>query len=123
MPDTTNVERTLRAISGVKAKYAPKIADALRKCAGVAGRKSDYFVPKDTLALMQSKKITVTGKGFGARAVLSYSTHYAIYVHENLDMPHAEPTCAKFLEKAVRLTRGTQASIIKRELEIRDTGD
>lgn len=60
-------------------------------------QESQRLVPVDTGALKRSGKYEVQGKGFSASGVISYDTHYAVYVHEDLTKHHAPPTQAKFI--------------------------
>lgn len=60
---------------------------------------SQVLVPKDTLALMRSGKVTSSGN---SNIFISYNTHYAMRVHEDLMMRHAAGTQAKYLEQPAR---------------------
>lgn len=113
---TTNVQQVIRIRESRRQKYALTVAEGLEKKAHVVLRKANYYVPKKTLALMNSGHVEVEGKGFGARARVVYGdqiAYYALYVHENMNAAHAPPTCAKFLERAERETRGARANISK----------
>lgn len=116
----TGIERVLKAISKAKKEDAIKIADGLEKCANVVLRKSQQYVPVLTGALKATGRVEVEGQGMGAEATVSYGSpeaFYALYVHEDLTKTHAPPTCAQFLTRALRETRGTCANILKREFE------
>lgn len=116
----TGVENVLRAIGKAKSNKAAKIEDALKKCGEVILRKSQIYVPVDKGPLKASGHVEVAGKGFGCRVRVVYggpSAPYALYVHEDLSKYHEPPTCAKFLTRAVQETRGTCASVLKREME------
>lgn len=115
----TGVEAIVRAIGKATSETAIKIDEGLQKCGAVILKKALYYCPVDTEALRKSGRVEVTGKGFGAKVSIVFggdTAPYSLYVHENLEANHAAPTCAKFLERAVRETRGTCTSIIKRTL-------
>lgn len=112
----TGVGNVLKAFGDKKKDMEFKIHEALGRCAAVVYRKSQKLVPRDTEALAHSGRVeTNDKKGKGAQFEVVYGDEeafYALYVHEDLTKKHAPPTQAKFLEDAVRLTRGTCASII-----------
>ena len=65
--------------------------------------KSQEYVPKATLALMKSGRLTVT-KGPNPRAEITYGdaiAWYAALVHEQVWLNHAPPTRAKYLQAAM----------------------
>lgn len=66
---------------------------------------SQRLVPVDTGKLKASGFLETRKTARGASAVLGYGRYgrpnYAAYVHERLDLRHASPTQAKFLEAAV----------------------
>lgn len=114
----TGVDWAIRAIGKQTSKDKINIAEGLKKAALTILKKSQQYVPVDTGLLKKSGQIEVTGSGMGARAAVLYQTRYAIYVHEDLSKYHAPPTQAKFLERAVRETRGITKKLVGRELEI-----
>lgn len=117
----TGVEKVIRAIGQEKSKTGRTIAESLRKCAEVILKKSQGYCPVKTGALKKTGRIEVTGSGMGTRAAVQYGgpeAPYALYVHENLEARHASPTSAQWITRAVRETRGTCASITRRELEV-----
>lgn len=114
----TGVEATLRAQRKITLKTAGNIALSLEQAAHVLLRASQKLVPVDTRLLVGTGKVVTTGKGFGARASVSYDTPYAIYVHEDLTKFHAPPTQAKFLSGAVPKVRGTITALVKRNVVV-----
>jgi hypothetical protein len=52
------------------------------------------------------------GRGASFTFTISYTADYAIYVHERLDQHHEPPTSAKFLEKAMRESRGYVNTVV-----------
>lgn len=68
--------------------------------------KATYYVPVKTGELRDSQYMEVRREGRQKFLVeLGYARgghpNYAALVHESVDIPHADPTSAKFLEKAV----------------------
>lgn len=68
--------------------------------------KAIYYTPVDTGALVNSaylEKASFRGK---PRVEMGFARgghpHYAVYVHEMLDIPHMPPTRSKFLEAAIK---------------------
>lgn len=115
----TGVQTAIRAISKARTEAAIRIVDGIDKCCDSALKKARFYVPKDTMALHDSGRKEVTGSGMGAKGRVIFggpSAPYAIYVHEIQENQHAPPTCAKFLERAVRELRGTMSNIMKREI-------
>ncbi|KKN66742.1 hypothetical protein LCGC14_0468530 [marine sediment metagenome] len=66
---------------------------------------SQRLVPVDEGTLKASGFVEVRKTATGASAVIGYARHgrphYAGFVHERLDIHHAPPTQAKFLETAI----------------------
>lgn len=115
------LQRCLTAFQKTREGDSGNIAIGIQKALAVIGRKADYYCPVEYGDLRASKKEEVTGKGFGAKGIITYTAPYAIPVHENLDATHAEPTCAKWLERAARETKGTQTSILHRQVKFGKT--
>lgn len=67
---------------------------------------SQYYVPVDTGELAASGFLEIDTTVKNPRVIIGYAPrgrpHYAIIVHEDLEMPHQAPTQAKFLERAVQ---------------------
>lgn len=67
--------------------------------------KSQLYTPKDTGALVESGYLDVRQSARGAVLEIGYGKggqpHYAAFVHERTDIPHAAPTRAKFLQSAI----------------------
>lgn len=116
----TGVDRVLRAIGKARTQDAVNIDEGLKKCAQVIMRKALTVVPRETGALAESHKVVGNGKqGFAARYTVEAGgpgAYYALYVHEDLTKYHAPPTMSKWLEYAVRTTRGTCSAILKRTM-------
>ncbi len=64
---------------------------------------SQVLVPVDTSLLKQSgRPEPITRDSNGIEALITYNTHYAVWVHERMELRHNAPTQAKFLEKPMR---------------------
>ena len=68
-------------------------------------RKADYYTPVDTGALLESGYLEINSFRGNPRVEIGFGRggkpFYTVYVHEILEYRHAEPTQAKFLERAV----------------------
>ena len=123
----TGVSRTLKAIGKTKGELKITLAQALEKASGVVLRKALYYVPVDLKDLHATGKVVTEGKGLGAESRVEFGgtapsgrdVYYAYIVHEVPEYYHAPPTCYKYLERAGRETRGTIASIVKREVQVK----
>lgn len=117
----TGVEQTLRALGKAKTEDAKTIAYCLDKGGDVILKKSQNYVPFLTGALFASGKKESKGQGFGATTTVSYggpTAPYAMVVHEQLEVKHLSPTCAKYLTRASGESRGTITALLKRNLVI-----
>lgn len=119
------VERTLRGIGKARTTDAINIAAGLQKIGNIVLRKALIYVPVEYGDLRSTGAVLVTGKGFGARVTVSFGgisdtgrvVDYAKIVHECDDHEHAGITCAKYLEKAVRESKGTATSLLQRQIK------
>jgi hypothetical protein len=117
--EVTGVDATIRAIGKASEDTGQTIAESLIEIAEMIGERADYYCPYETGAMQASKHIAVTGRGFGCRAEVIYggpTAPYTVYVHEDLTKFHYPPTCAKWLERAVREGMGDANDIIRRKL-------
>jgi len=113
-----NLEKIIAAFGKATVEVPIKMKDGIKQCLEVIGRKSDKYVPKDTLELVQSKVLELTGQGATTRGSIKYTADHAVPVHEDLQAYHTYPTCAKYLERAIRETRGTCTSIMRRTVKV-----
>lgn len=115
---TLGVQTAIRGLDKAIRTTAPRIQDGINRCLFAVLKKSRYYVPKDTHALEKSATVVpAQGVGYGARGYVQYGgagVGYAVRVHEDMEMKHAPPTCAKFLERAVRELKGTMTQIMGR---------
>jgi hypothetical protein len=117
--EITGVEETIRAIGKARSEDAIRISDGLQKCGDVILRKALMYCPKDTGKMAETGKVEVSGSGFGAKVDVVFGgsgAPYTLYVHEDLEAQHKPPTCAQWLTRATRETRGTCSSIMRRTL-------
>lgn len=62
-------------------------------------------IRSDRLVSKLQYRIREAHKDDGYSAVVAYTTHYAVRVHEDLQMPHPRGGEAKYLEKPARTKR------------------
>jgi kynureninase len=118
--EVTGVTETLRGMRKMAAGDAVNIADGLDQIAHMFAVRADYYCPKKTKALVNSRAIISEGVGFGARTQLSYggpSAPYAVWVHEDYEAHHDAPTCAGWVTRAVRELRGPATARMRRQFE------
>jgi hypothetical protein len=82
------------------------------------GEKSQEYVPYRTGELHDSFYLEASTSRGRATAEIGYARggnpHYAVFVHENLEMHHRPPTQAKFLQRALEESQElVQARIIE----------
>lgn len=111
-----------RVLAGLKASKLATAAGAERglKQGGLfLQRVSQKIVPVDKDILKPSADTrNVGGKGFDADIVVSFSTEYAVYVHEDLQAKHKTGKQAKYLEEPARTKRGEIIRIIREEAKL-----
>jgi hypothetical protein len=129
----TGIDHVVKAIARKKEGVKVKIHTGLVKAAYVILSKARYYCPispagsRDHMGNWQppgalrasGQVLSVERPGFGSEARVSFgglAAFYALWVHELTEYAHASPTCAKFLERAVRETRGTAKQMVQREL-------
>ena len=76
-------------------------------------RSSQEIVPVDKNILKPSANTRKEGSGWKTVVTVSYTTAYAVYVHERTDLKNKPGQEAKFLEKPAREKRGEILRIIK----------
>jgi len=86
---------------------------ATRAAAEPIFARSQVYVPKDTMALHDSGRISTP---FGKRTIISYNTPYAVRQHEDTRLRHQPPTRAKYLETALREKRDDALRIMATEI-------
>jgi len=91
-----------KVIDGIKEATPEAIEDALRPVFEL----SQVYVPVDTKALKESGYLIVQEGSRKIVAEVGYARggrpFYAVFVHEMVDLHHAPPTQALFLQKAIQ---------------------
>lgn len=102
--DVESPEDIVRILRNAIASYPDAVEQAMWQEGEAIMNDSRRECPVDTGILrassLQYPEVTVTPAAATLR--LGYHTNYAVYVHERLDLYHAPPTKAKFLEDPVR---------------------
>ena len=81
-------------------------------------RESQKIVPVEIGVLRNSANTRNMGsKDFKADIVVSYSTEYAVYVHENMQASHKTGKEAKYLEKPAKQKKREIIRIIRRSAQ------
>lgn len=126
MPRITGVDAAIRAGRKMKSHDGRNLKKGLESCLRVIKRKSDYYVPKDTLALLNSGRVEIVdGVGLNVTGTVEYggpAAPHAFVVHERKGPYHAPPTRSHYLTAAVNDTRGTCTSILRRQMTARSSG-
>ena len=112
---TSVIETQLFGLFGAKVEKAAKVG-ALNAARHLL-RRSQKIVPIDTGDLKKSGAIIDESRPGYARYVVTYSQHYAIYVHENLMAMHAPGKQAKFLEGPAQQDRELLQQIVADEIQ------
>lgn len=124
----TGVAAHLKVLAVKKAQAKIGVHDGLVRAAHAVLRKAKHYCPVSEEGsggnppgtLRDSGQVTsVKRPGFGSEAQVVFgglAAPYALWVHEHVWKRHKPPTCAKFLERAYRETRGTVKSIVQREV-------
>lgn len=132
--DLRGFQASLRKMQEVGKRMSVVQRVALGQLAVKTLELAQVYVPKDTLVLTKSARLEGDGgsvaysnrlgdwvnkqgegsvTGLAASFTISYNTFYAVYVHEMLNLKHDPPTCAKYLERAVRETLSEADEIIR----------
>lgn len=120
----TGVDRTIQAMKKMKSHDGRNLEKGIRSCLDVILRKSQVYVPKKTLALLNTGEVVFEpGIGLNAKGHVHYggpNAPYAFIVHER-PATHAPPTRDLYLSGAVNDTRGTCVSILRRQMRVSQT--
>ena len=113
MVKVIGVPRVLAKLKAASVVAGVSIGTRLKLAGLFVQRESQKIVPILTANLKGSANTrNVGGEGFDTDIVVSYSTEYAVYVHEDLDARHKPGKQAKFLESVVRTKRKEILKII-----------
>lgn len=104
-----SVEKQVRELTDILRSICDQFGDVTpeicRDALEPTFEKSKVYCPKDTHRLVNSGYLEITGFRGQPRVEMGYAKggdpHYAVLVHENLNMHHQPPTQAKFLQRAV----------------------
>jgi hypothetical protein len=117
--------RTKFIVEGVKAitvnmgKQKNQIAAGVERGIMKAGehlkKKSQEVVPVDTGKLKRSAKVEQTGEKFSTRAIVSYNTDYALFVHENLEIARKPGQITPYLRQPAIEEADEMARIVGKE--------
>lgn len=88
---------------------------ALRRAGLIVQRAAQEKTPVDTGLLRKSARTEANGAGFRTEVTVSFSSAYAIYVHENLEANHPVGE-AKFLERAAMEKKQDILDLVKNEV-------
>lgn len=100
-------------------KMASDFRRGLGKAAFFLQRKSQEIVPVELGNLKNSAGMKLIGSGWGSDAIVYYTAHYAVYVHEIKKARHKAGKEYKFLEKPARIYRDRILKIIGNEARIK----
>lgn len=98
---------------------AIKIHDGMILCGRAILRESQRLVPKDTLALLKSSRLTVEGTGLNTVCQVDYggeTAPYAWIVHYDPTKHHAPPTQSHYLTEAIHNTKVECQQILMRTM-------
>jgi hypothetical protein len=118
----TGVERVLKSVQKKRREDAVSIAEGGQKAGEIGLKKALYYCPIEKGPLRASGRVETEGKGRGAETRIEFGgpeAPYALWVHQDLDAKHDPPTCALFLERAVRETRGAMTKAYQGQFEAR----
>ena len=107
------IAAALKAHSG---KCGRGVERGLKRAGLFLQREAQKVVPIDTTTLKNSANTRPEGKGFDTAVVVSFSTDYAVYVHENLEAKHKPGKSAKYLERPLREKRDRMGEIVRQAM-------
>lgn len=110
-----NLSPTIRAFEEYEKALPKQFETAMRKGAMYVKREAQRLTPVDTGRLKKSARIGQRNSGFETIVHVSFNTHYAVYVHERVDILHRNGQ-AKFLEDVLRHQKLEIAGVILQSL-------
>lgn len=110
-----NADKIAPKVKRLKAEYGRAYSRAIRRAGLLVQREAQKKTPVDTGLLRKSARTLANGSGFDTTVSVSFSTAYAIYVHEDLEAYH-EVGQAKFLERAALENREEIIRMVKSEV-------
>lgn len=134
--NVTGLATFTKNISTYKYEFLKNLYDTTVSINKTIIKKAIYYTPVDTGDLRKSFKqhVSIVGNKYigvvtvgGADIKLPSNNpkkrpkkpiaYYALYVHEDLVTPHAPPTQAKFLERAIREVQGSITATFARNIK------
>lgn len=118
-PIITGVEATIRGMKRMRAGDLVNMHAGVERCMVMIFDLSQRYVPVDKGPLKASGEHITVGTGKGAEGLVQYggpTAPHAFVVHERTEVPHAAPTSAKYVARAVRERRAAMMSIMGREI-------
>lgn len=115
----TGIDATFKALGEARVRFRKDAVEAVKACTHHVFTLSQKYVPVETGALKASGEEVYRPDRFGGVGTIFYggpTAPYAGIVHEDLTKRHAEPTCAKFLERAVRESRDAMSALMRAHL-------
>ncbi len=100
-----------------KRKYATRFSEGAKDAGFFLLEKSQPLVPVDTGELKASGEVWWEGGGFNTVVYVGYTAPHAIYVHERVELNHAYPTQAKFLEDPAERYYAQMGEMVRNSME------
>jgi hypothetical protein len=101
-----SVKLSQQKMDYLRKQYPVSMRAGLERGGQIILDKARYYCPVETGRLRTHSFVTVEQlDDQSGRVAITFDMAYAVYVHEDVSATHASPTCAKFLERAVRETK------------------
>lgn len=113
----TGKDRVKKALIKKGTRYAIGYQRGVFRAGLWLQRESQKIVPVDSGVLRDSARPIPSGTGFDTEVRVTYNTHYAVYVHEDLNARHKPGKTAKYLEIPARTGRKKMSQIFRESLE------
>ena len=107
----------LQGLKDVEERYRKAAAAAVYQEATIVGRESVKQCPVDTGRLRSSFYLKPPEDLNNPVVRMGYGTDYGVYVHERVDVYHAAPTKAKFLEDPINAAKSGWAERVARRMK------
>lgn len=117
--DLTGYEKLLNTLSTTEVEtLLDAIELEIEDTAALVFSESQLEVPVDTGLLKSTGKIQpIQRNDDGIETAITYTTDYALWVHERLEIRHKPPTKAKYLEDPMKRHSGFFAASLKDIIE------
>ena len=111
----TGLDDVIRALRFKKEQHAEGLHVGLSLAGEALLGWSQDLVPVDKGVLHDSGYVLVEGEGYDTIVDVGYTAHYAIYVHENLNVHHPNGQ-AKYLEQPANERRAEIRKMVRDEV-------